>query len=388
MWGSRLQRWSLAVVVAFAIAGLMVVTHQSSLSRRSADFTIDYTAALLIREGHADAIYDRQRLGPLMLQLSGNAIDPHLPFDAPLAMALPYVPLSFLPLETAFHLWQVLTLGLMVFAVGLLSCWFPLGRAAPALGIVALFAFPATWALLSEGQSSGLLLLGSVLLIGAWQRRSWVFAAAGGLLLAMKPQYLPVYLILLVARRDRRALVAAVLATIAVGLSPLIAGGPHGLFAMIWSALEAGQGVIRYNESLIATIGPFLPGPLPTIVAFTVWGLALAALTVIGLRAGARDATAIAVLGTAMGLLFAPHMLPYDAVLLLVPAWLAFDLHARGEIPTPIPVGLGVAAALVVDLGAPLINMTPVVLLAALLIYGYLRRLRLQGQTFPAEQVA
>ena len=75
-------------------------------------------------------------------------------------------------------------------------------------------------------------------------------------------------------------------------------------------------------KSLIATIGPFLPGPLPTIVAFAVWGVALAALTVIGLRGQARNAMAIAVLGTAMGLLFAPHILPYDAVLLLVPAWL------------------------------------------------------------------
>ena len=112
---SRWQRLTVAVIAAFVIAGLLVVGHQSSLARRSADFTINYSAALLIREGHPRAIYQRDQLGPLMLRLSDNAIDPRLPFDAPLALALPWVPLTFLPLELAFHLWQIVTLCLLLF---------------------------------------------------------------------------------------------------------------------------------------------------------------------------------------------------------------------------------------------------------------------------------
>ncbi|HZC79748.1 MAG TPA: hypothetical protein VE258_18480, partial [Ktedonobacterales bacterium] len=77
---------AVAVVAGFLIAGLLVVGHQSSLGRRSADFTINYSAALLIREGHPEAIYKPDQLGPLMLRLSDNAIDPRLPFDAPLAL--------------------------------------------------------------------------------------------------------------------------------------------------------------------------------------------------------------------------------------------------------------------------------------------------------------
>ena len=85
---SRWQRWTLAIVVGFVIAGIAVVGRESSLARRSADFTISYAAALLIREGRPEAVYQRDQLGPLMLRLSDNAIDPRLPFDAPLAIAL------------------------------------------------------------------------------------------------------------------------------------------------------------------------------------------------------------------------------------------------------------------------------------------------------------
>src|SRR5690348_10179045 len=110
---ARWQRLTVALVAAFVIAGMLVVGHQSSLARRSADFTINYAAALLIREGHPEAIYRRDQLGPLMMRLSDNAIDPRLPFDAPLALALPWVPLTFLPLEPAFHVWQMVTLCLL-----------------------------------------------------------------------------------------------------------------------------------------------------------------------------------------------------------------------------------------------------------------------------------
>src|SRR5216684_3366951 len=352
------QRLAVAVVAGFLIAGLLVVGHQSSLARRSADFTINYSAALLIREGHPQAIYKPDQLGPLMLRLSHNAIDPRLPFDAPLALALPWVPLTFLPLELAFHVWQILTLCQLLLALMLLARWLPLGRRSLPLAIAALLAFPASWALFSEGQSSGLLLLGAVLLMGAWWRDRWWMAAVGALLLGLKPQYLPAYLILLGAQRQWRPLMAAALGAAALGLSPLLAGGVSGLAAMVGSALKAGQGVARYNDSLIGTVSPLLPGRLSTILGFSLWALALAALA------------------TAVAILFSPHVLPYDTVLLAVPAWLSFVLHRMKAIPTPAPFWLAVAFAVVADLGGSFVSLAPVVLLAGLIWYGrlYLRR--------------
>lgn len=353
---SRRHRLSLALLVAFAAAGLLVVAMQSSQARRSADFTIDYSAALLIREGDAGAIYDRQRLGPLMLRLSGNAIDPRLPFDAPLALALPYIPLTFLPIELAFHLWQAISLGLLLLALLLLRRWLPLSAAASWVGLLAMLAFPATWALLSEGQSSAVLVLGAVLLMGAWRRDLWLLAGAGGALLAMKPHYLPVYLILLLAARRWKALGAAVGGGILVGLSPLFAGGIAGMASMVWSALESGQGVIRYNESLIGTVAPLLPGSSGTYVGFAIWALVLIALLSAALLrplehapGTPRNITMAAVMTTA-GLLFAPHALPYDLVLLVIPGWLTFVLNRDGRGRDPSLACMMVGIAVLLDL--------------------------------------
>jgi len=373
---SRWQRLTVAVIAAFVIAGLLVVGHQSSLARRSADFTINYSAALLIREGHPQAIYQRDQLGPLMLRLSDNAIDPRLPFDAPLALALPWVPLTFLPLELAFHLWQIVTLCLLLLSLMLLARWLPLGRRSLPLAMAALLAFPATWALFSEGQSSALLLLGAVLLVGAWRHDHWWMAAAGALLLGLKPQYLPAYLILLGAQRQWRMLAAAVLGAAAAGLSPLLAGGVNGLSAMVWSALEAGQGVVRYNESLIGTVSPLLPGRLPTILGFSLWTFALAALALAAFRGARAHTIGLAALASTVAILFSPHALPYDTVLLAVPAWLSFVLYRMQAIPSPAPAWMAIALAVVVDLGSPLVMLAPLVLLGCLVWYGraYLRR--------------
>src|SRR5207237_4550134 len=122
----------------------------------------------------------------------------------------------------------------------LMGRWLPLGRRAPAIALLGLLGFPATWALLSEGQSTALLLLGAVLLIGAWCRDSWRLAFVGGLLLALKPQYLPAYLILLGARRQWRALGAAMGGARVVGLRPVLARGPSRPPAPVLEALERG----------------------------------------------------------------------------------------------------------------------------------------------------
>ena len=373
---ARWQRWTVAVVAAFLIAGVVVVGHQSSQARRSADFTINFAAALLIREGHPEAIYQRDQLGPLMLRLSDGAIDPRLPFDAPLALALPWVPLTFLSLELAFHVWQIVTLCLLMLAMLLLARWLPLGRRSLPLAIAALLAFPPTWALFGEGQSSALLLLGAVLLIGALRHDRWWLAAAGALLLGLKPQYLPAYLVLIAARRQWRTLAAALLGAVTAGLSPLLAGGLNGLVAMVWSALEAGQGVARYNDSLIGTISPFLPGRLPTILGFSLWAVALVTLAVVAVRRERAHAIALAALATVVAILFSPHALPYDTVLLAVPAWLSFVLYRMNAIPSPAPAWLAVAIALVLDIGSPLVSLAPAVLLGGLVWYGraYLRR--------------
>jgi len=380
----RWSGWRIAILAGLMIAGLVVVGRESSLTRRSADFTIVYAAALLTRDGHPEAVYQPDQLGPLMLRLSDNAIDPRLPFDAPLALVLPFVPLSFLPLETAFHVWQLASLALLGLSLLLLARWVSLGRRGLVMALLALAAFPATWALLSEGQSSALLLLGAVLLLGAWSSGSAGLALAGAGLLALKPQYLPVYLILIAARRQWRALGAALLGSMVVGLSPMLAGGPRGLLAMVGSALAAGQGWLGSSESLVATLAPLLPSRVATVAGFTAWGIALGVLAVIAMRT--RGSMPVAALATVMAVLFSPHALPYDTVLLALPAWLGFSLYRSGAIYNPALAYLAVALALLIDLGRPLVSLAPIALVAVLLWYG--RDFWLRRQRPPAMPVA
>src|SRR2546429_276531 len=275
----RWSGWRIAILAGLMIAGLVVVGRESSLTRRSADFTIVYAAALLTRDGHPEAVYQPDQLGPLMLRLSDNAIDPRLPFDAPLALVLPFVPLSFLPLETAFHVWQLASLALLGLSLLLLARWVSLGRRGLVMALLALAAFPATWALLS-----------------------------------------------------------------------------------------AGQGWLGSSESLVATLAPLLPSRVATVAGFTAWGIVLGVLAVIAMRT--RGSMPVAALATAMAVLFSPHALPYDTVLLALPAWLGFSLYRSGAIYNPALAYLAVALALLVDLGRPLVSLAPIALAAVLLWYG------------------
>ena len=99
-----LGRALLAVTVALAAAGIVVILTQSPASRLSSDFTINYSAGMLVRQGHLFAPYDQAALGEMMRRVApGGSIDPGLPFSLPLGAALPYAALSLLPLELAFR---------------------------------------------------------------------------------------------------------------------------------------------------------------------------------------------------------------------------------------------------------------------------------------------
>src|SRR2546428_5014402 len=117
-----MDRAMLAVAVALAAAGLAVILTQSPASRLSSDFTINYSAGVLVRQGHLAAPYDQAELGAMMQRVAPDgAIDPRLPFSLPLAAALPYAVLSLLPFEVAFRLCQLLSAALMLIALLLLQ---------------------------------------------------------------------------------------------------------------------------------------------------------------------------------------------------------------------------------------------------------------------------
>lgn len=373
-----LDRALLAVTVALAAAGLIVILTQSPASRLSADFTINYSAGALIREGHLAAPYDQAALGAMMRRVAPDgAIDPRLPFSLPLAAALPYAVLSLLPIELAFRLWQLLTVALLLVAVLLLRRAVPMGGEKFTLGLamIGLLAAVPTWATLTEGQPTAWLFLGGAMVMLVVRSDSPLLAAAAGLLLAVKPQYLPAYLAVLFAARRWRSLAGAAVGGGLMLLSPL-AGGVGGLSAMVHNALSANQAVaIRLNESWVGVIGPPLPARIATMVAIALY---LAVLLALGLLAWRRpwSIMGFAALAGSLAVLASPHALPHDLLILAVPAWLAIVLSRQGVLPNPIPALLALEVALLVDLPGIDVPIGPIVMTAAVAWYGWKFRQR------------
>jgi glycosyl transferase family 87 len=375
----RVPRALLALILALAAAGVMVVLTQSPASRLSSDFTINYSAGTLVREGHFAAPYQQAELGDMMRRVApGGAIDPRLPFSLPLGAALPYAVLSLLPIELAFRLWQLITVALLLVAVVLLQRAAPTPpspRGAgkiplPGLAMVGLLAAIPAWATLTEGQPTAWLFLGGAMVVAVLHRDSPAMAAGAGLLLAVKPQYLPAYLAILFAARRWRSVAAAAAGAGLFLLSPLVAG-TAGLGAMVHNALSANQVVaVRLNESWIGLLGPALPASMATAVAIILYLGVLAALLVVGWRRPA-SVLAFAALAGALTVLASPHALPHDLLILAVPAWLAFVLYRDGALPNPVPGLLAVDVALLIDLRGADLPLGPIVMTAVIAWYGW-----------------
>jgi hypothetical protein len=291
-----------------------------------------------------------------------------------LGAALPYAVLSLLPIELAFRLWQLVTVALLLMAVVLLQRALPLPRA-PGLAIIGLLAAIPTWATLTEGQPTAWLFLGGAMVVAVLRADSPAMAAGAGLLLAVKPQYLPAYLAILFAARRRRSVAAAAAGAGLLLLSPLV-GGTAGLTAMVHNALSANQAVaVRLNESWIGLIGPALPASIATAVAIILYLGVLAALLLVAWR---RPSSVIgfAALAGALTVLASPHALPHDLLILAVPAWLAFVLDREGALPNPLPGLLAVDVALLIDLRGADLPLGPIVMTAVIAWYGWQFRQR------------
>jgi hypothetical protein len=394
-----LDRALLALTVALGAAGLMVIFTQSPASRLSSDFTINYSAGILVREGHLAAPYDQAALGAVMGRVAPNgAIDPRLPFSLPLAAALPYAALSLLPFDVSFRFWQLITATLLLISIRLLQRAVPIeeetlavslprlrGRVRVgvlALALLALLAAIPAWGAFTEGQPTALLLLGAAMVVLALRSDSLALAAGAGALLAVKPQYLPVYLAILFAARRWRSLAAAAAGGGLILLSPL-AGGVSGLSAMVHNALSANQAVdVRLNEAWIGLLGSVLPARSATVAAIALYLGVLAALWLLAWRRPG-SLTGFAALAGVLAVLASPHALPHDLLILTVPAWLGIVIYRQRELPNPIPALLALDVALLIDLRGLDVPIGAIVMTAVVAWYGWQFRQRAEQRRRP-----
>ncbi|HLB76646.1 MAG TPA: glycosyltransferase 87 family protein [Candidatus Dormibacteraeota bacterium] len=332
----RRRTWLVGGLAGLALVPVVLSVRGGAASVQSSDFTVLYTAASLVRHGQLAAVYDQEKMGPALLQVSDGHIDPTLPFDYPLADALPLVPLTLLPLQAAFRVWQLLILLLLGASVFVLNRLHPLGKSAVPFGLLAVLAAEPTWALLTEGQLGGVLLIGTVAMLAAASRDIAAWGFLGGVWLAFKPQYLPAYLALLWAGRCRRALLAVVAGSFLVGCSALLAGGPSGMMAMVRGMLAGSAWAdLRHMDSWAGLLALALPPRVAMIGGLGLFGATLILLPVLAARRRV-DVLPFAGLAGCLALLGSPHTLPHDLVLLLVPAWAAFVLHRQGRLRSPV----------------------------------------------------
>jgi hypothetical protein len=375
------------VVLALAIGGIVLAVRQPELSRRTSDFTIGYGVGTMIRSGQASDVYDQARLGTVLQHLTpGEPIDPRLPFNQPLAAGLIFVPLSLLPIDVAFRVWQLAGAGILLLACFCLQSAVRLPGRAPWLGWVALLASAPAWATLTEGQLTPFLVLGAALLLVVGSGKQVALAAAGGALLAIKPQYLPAYVLVLVAQRRWTGALAALAGGGAILLSPLAAGGPNALVAMAHSAFAGDQLVpLRLMEGWVGPLASVLPGAVASRVGLVLFGLTTAILAAIAWRRPV-PAVGTACLFGCLAILGSPHSLPHDLILLAVPAWLSVSLFGKGLVPSPLAGLALVDLALLIDLRGTPVTLGPIFLTAAVVVYGlqFRRRWAQRAQPLPA----
>jgi Glycosyltransferase family 87 len=343
-------------VAAILLASYAITWAQVTPSReRGTDFSASYVAALLLRSGDGAHLYDQQLEHARHLELlpGGTVID--LPFITPPTTALLALPLAGLDAGTAFRVWSLLGLVMLLLAVWIAiraGPWPARHLRGPRLAVLLLaVAGGGTYAFLLLGQVDGVTALGLAAAYAAWRRNRP--APAGfwlGLAFAATKPHLAIGLgIWLLARRDWRALAGAIAGCGLVAAVSLALVGPAGLGGFV-SALGFAYG----NTPGASTLGiPGLvaswlgSGALPAAIAVTGSLIALAGCALLGGRSRGNVAVLEASLAgaVALSLVASPHLLAHDLVILAPTfAWCAARAAAADGSPWPGTATLRVLA--------------------------------------------
>ncbi|HYL70129.1 MAG TPA: glycosyltransferase family 87 protein, partial [Candidatus Dormibacteraeota bacterium] len=228
------------VAAAALLAGYLATwAHVNDFRQSGSDFSASYTAALLIREGHAAALYDQglEQARHLAFLPSGTRLT--LPFITPPTTALLALPFTALDPATASRAFALVELAVLALAVTVVVRAAPWPQSLPrgarlAVGAVALAGVP-TLSMLLLAQLDALCALGLAGGYALWRRGR---PGAAGFCLALgfaaaKPHLAVGLLVYLLARRDWRALAGAAGAVALAAAAAAAAAGPGSVIAFI-----------------------------------------------------------------------------------------------------------------------------------------------------------
>jgi len=260
-------RWAMGLALSVLLMGLSVVESEATArvtSRFGCELGVDFVAFLssahLLGSGE---FYDLEAQGLAKQEILGsmglNRQCPTTPMEYLALFVVPLLPLTFLPPLTAFWVWTAINLALVAFALHRLARAASVSR--HMLWLWGLGFFPIVWGL-ALGQVTGLLLLiateGYLALRNGLERRAGIWLA----LLLLKPQFLPLLLVLLAWQRRKALLVSFSLsALVVIGLSFALVGvnGGRGWLELIGDVGGAAAIASAPRLSLSSAVLALLP---------------------------------------------------------------------------------------------------------------------------------
>jgi hypothetical protein len=359
-------RWTLVGKVAVALTVGLVVSYLLMWAGtvqqfggpegyvRRTDFVSTLTGGLIIRDGNGPLLYDleAQRAAQNRVLAPYSQLDPgkvlpynHVPFEAMLVSLL-----VDLPYPLVFALWT-LAAGLAIgLALGIMDGALPVTRSTGWVISLAACSYLPLIRSLMLGQNSPLVLMGLCATYVAirWEQPGW--AGASLLLVALKPQVLPIVLLLLILQRQWKPILvfAILMAALSLLAAPVLGLEWPLQYAKLllgvagWSDPDAINPAIMHNWRGFST--NLFDGWLPSIVSPLYILLSLASVGLV-VWAWLRSRHApesepmqpqkpatdlIWALAGITAVLISPHLNPHDLTLLIFPAWIIGSYASSG----------------------------------------------------------
>jgi hypothetical protein len=357
----RTRVWSIPAILAIAVAVFSVVAYVAVWAANvggaggpegyvlSTDFVATLTGAEIVHSQKATLLYDPdiQRATQAQLRASAKSASTNfVPYDRPPYGALLVAPLLALPSWLAFAFWTLGAGGFAIgLAVGLMDSALPVSRQVGwVLSLVGCSYFPVIRTLMSGGDST-LVLMGICGTYLALKTGSQPLAAGALLLVASRPQMLPVFLLVLLLQRRFATvgLFLIFLGTLSVVIMPVFGvgwpvtylrflAGPHGWGAPNLPVMQNWRGLAHL---LLGDAAPQLVVPLFLLLVsgtFTllVWAWERARTWVWVRTSWEVDepedyeprTDLLWALAAISAVLTAVYLTPHDLAILIFPAWI------------------------------------------------------------------
>ena len=347
-----MTRWQRGVIslnlgLGLSYIALWIIAGAQDLFWR-ADFTAFYTGGALVRDGYGRQLYDRALQTQYQQQiLEGRSFkEGLLPYNYPPHAVLPFVLLASMPLTSAFRIWTLVQIALLVWLMHLLyqfaQTWQPPERwlllttalALPSLARTFLVGAFSLWSLIC-------LLQFYISLKKAGETQAGLWFALG----TVKPQNLLLPGVLILSARRWRTLASLLL--IGAGMIVFCSAwlGWENWTSFLYTLRETSRyyGVLGVNPRGMYNLKGVLTLLLGNEQGLMINQISLGALLLVALvtfliwrgpwRPNAPDFELRMALTLLLGLLFSPHLNPQDGLLLVAPAALFYAYLRQRQLP-------------------------------------------------------